>query len=85
MTHKTDVFLSHKWGKDELGRDNHTRVSLINKELQKYGYLTWFDEEQILNEIVNQMTDRILGVQGLIIFTIKRYHDKVTGKRAYQN
>ena len=30
----TDVFLSHNWGQDELGRDNHERVGVINKALQ---------------------------------------------------
>lgn len=85
MAHNTDVFLSHNWGKDELGRDNHARVSCINKELQKYGYLTWFDEEQIKGEIVNQIADGIQGAQGVIIFITKRYHDKVTGKRANDN
>ena len=82
MAHNTDVFLSHNWGKDELGRDNHARVSFINKELQKYGYLTWFDDEQITDEIVNQMADGIQGAQGVIVFITKRYHDKVVGKRA---
>lgn len=28
----TDVFLSHNWGTDELGRNNHQRVLIINKE-----------------------------------------------------
>ena len=85
MEHKTDVFLSHCWGKDELGCDNHVRVSLIYKELQKYGYLTWLDEEQIKDEIVNQMADRIQGAQGVIVFITKRYHDNVNGKRANNN
>ena len=44
MALDTDVFLSHNWGKDESGRDNHQRVSLINKELKECGYETWFDE-----------------------------------------
>ena len=35
MAPGTDIFLSHNWGKDETGRDNHERVSIINKELQK--------------------------------------------------
>jgi hypothetical protein len=28
---KTDVFLTHDWGVDELGRANHDRVAIINK------------------------------------------------------
>ena len=45
MTNSTDVFLSHNWGTDEEGRDNHERVALINEALNKLGYCTWFDEE----------------------------------------
>ena len=40
MVFGTDVFLSHNWRKDESGRDNHKRVSLINKWLKKRGYET---------------------------------------------
>ena len=43
----TDVFLSHNCRKDESGRDNHERVSLINKWLKKLGYETWFDKEKL--------------------------------------
>lgn len=31
---KTDVFLTHDWGKDELGRDNHSRVAAVNDGLK---------------------------------------------------
>jgi hypothetical protein len=34
---KTDVFLTHDWGIDELGRANHDRVATINKELKSLG------------------------------------------------
>ena len=51
MAARTDVFLSHDWGKDEYGRDNHQRVSLINDELKARGYKTWFDEEKLAGNI----------------------------------
>ena len=82
MTHSTDVFLSHNWGKDELGRDNHYRVSIINEELKKLGYQTWFDQERMKGEIDNQMADGIEKTQGVIVFITKKYYDKVTGERA---
>ena len=43
----TDVFLSHNCRKDKSDRDNHKRVSLINKWLKKLGYETWFDKEKL--------------------------------------
>lgn len=32
------AFLTHDWGKDELGRDNHQRVAVINRALQANGH-----------------------------------------------
>ena len=40
----TDVFLSHNWGPDESGRDNHERVSKLNEALKSKGIKTWFDK-----------------------------------------
>ena len=82
MAHSTDVFLSHNWGKDEISRNNHVHVSFINKELQKYGYLTWFDEEQLTIEIFSQIVDGIDNTEGVIAFSTKGYYDKVIGKEA---
>ena len=31
----------------ELGQDNHARVSAVNDELKKRGYLTWFDNDKL--------------------------------------
>ena len=38
-----DIFLSHNWGVDVLGRNNHVRVAKINSALKSFGFLTWFD------------------------------------------
>ena len=32
-----DVFLSHNWGNDEAGRNNHERVKYINNKLINVG------------------------------------------------
>ena len=85
MAHNTDIFLSHNWGIDKLGRNNHDRVSTINKELKNLGYRTWFDEERIKGEIVNRMADGIERTQCVIVFITKKYLDKVTGERANDN
>ena len=76
----TDIFLSHNWGKDELGRDNHQRVSLINKELKECGYETWFDEEKMEGNIVKQMCQGIDQTKGIIVFITRRYLKKVNGE-----
>ena len=81
----TDVFLSHNWGKDESGRDNHHRVSLINKELKALGYKTWLDEEKIAGNIAEKMSLGIEQTKGVIVFITWKYHEKVNGKNAADN
>ena len=81
----TDVFLSHNWWKDESGRDNHQHVSLINKEVKKCGYETWFDEEKMVGDIVKQTCQGIDQTKGLIVFITRRYLKKVNGEDASDN
>ena len=35
------VFLSHNWGKDDEGRENHSRVRKLNEGLLSKGLKTW--------------------------------------------
>ena len=85
MTSDTDIFLSHNWGNDKLGRDNHERVSLIKTELNKIGYRTWFDAERMRGGIVEKMSRGIEQTTGVIVFITKRYHDKVNGMDGRDN
>ena len=82
MTNTTDVFLSHNWGTDEVGRDNHERVALINKALIKLGYCTWFDEEVLSGDIVDQITKGIEQTKCVIVFMTQKYLEKVNGGNA---
>ena len=81
----TDLFLSHNWGKDESGRDNHQRVSLINEELKEIGYKTWFDEEKIQGNIAEKISLGIEQTKGVIVFITRKYHDKVNSSNAGDN
>ena len=85
MAARTDVFLSHDWGKDEYGRDNHQRVSLINDELKARGYKTWFDEEKLAGNIDMEMAQGIEQTEGMIAFITRRYYEKVNGENARDN
>ena len=85
MSARTDVFLSHDWGKDEYGRDNHQRVSLINDELKARGYITWFDEEKLAGNIDVKMAQGIEQTEGVIAFITRRYYEKVNGENARDN
>ena len=85
MADHTDVFLSHNWGEDEDGRDNHKRVSIINEELKTHGYKTWFDEEKMAGNIDEKMAQGIDQTKGVIIFITRRYYEKVNGENAGDN
>lgn len=79
------MFLSHNWGADELGRNNRRRVSIVNKELKRIGYKTWFDEDRIRGDIDDRMAEGIEKTKCVIVFMTKKYYDKVTGKIANDN
>ena len=85
MADHTDVFLSHNWGEDEDGRDNHKRVSFINEELKTRGYKTWFDEEKMAGNIDVKMAQGIDQTKGVIIFITRKYYEKVNGENAGDN
>jgi hypothetical protein len=40
----TDLYLMQDWSRDNLGRSNQYRVSVINAHLRRLGIKTWFDE-----------------------------------------
>lgn len=85
MEHTTDVFLSHNWGNDKSGRDNHFRVSLINKELQGVGYQTWFDRDRMKGDLFEQMAQGIENTQSVIVCITQEYIDKVNSENAGDN
>jgi WD40 repeat protein len=82
---KTDVFLTHDWGVDELGRVNHDRVAAINKELKSLGFVTWFDSERMTGEVVYQMANGIKNTSVVIVFITQRYMNKVNGPDTNDN
>lgn len=82
---RTDVFLFHNWGEDESGRDNHQRVTIINKELKVRGYKTWFDEEKISGNIDKKMAQGIAQTEGVVVFLTRKYQEKVNYNNAGDN
>ena len=67
-----EIFLSHNWGDDELGRDNHDRVVEMNKLLVDVGYATWCDAEQMIGDMVDRMVEGIDNTQVVVAFVTKR-------------
>lgn len=44
-----DIMLSHDWGLDEHGRNNHERVVKVARMLQERGIRVWIDQYVLLN------------------------------------
>ena len=76
----TDIFITHDWGIDELGRNNHERANKLNKALQKKGLRVWFDEESMNGDIQAKMGEGIDYCGCLVVVITQRYMDKVAGK-----
>lgn len=72
-----DVFLSHNWGQDEEGRDNHARVMELSKALQEVKIRSWMDADQMDGHIGQAMTDGIDASNQVAVFITRRYIDKV--------
>mmetsp|Transcript_29591 Transcript_29591/g.32225 ORF Transcript_29591/g.32225 Transcript_29591/m.32225 type:complete len:559 (+) Transcript_29591:45-1721(+) len=81
----TDVFLTHDWGEDELGRSNHVRVSKVNKFLQSRGLKTWFDEERMTGNIRDKMAEGIENTKLILVFITEKYRNKVNSNNAIDN
>ena len=71
------VFLTHAWSKDELKRDNHARVGIVNKLLKAKGIKTWFDEDMMEGHIDKTMAEGIDDSDVILVFITKAYMEKL--------
>ena len=74
---KKQIFLSHNWGKDVLLRDNHNRVKIVKDILNKFGWLTWFDEDDMGWNIDGSMLSGIKSCDVALVFITTRYLRKI--------
>ena len=74
---ETHVFLSHDWGTDELGRNNHDRVSAVNDALKQLGYRTWFDSDRMTGDIVDTLCEGIDNTRLVLVFVTQKYVKEV--------
>lgn len=47
LTRSTDIFLSHTWRADKLGRNTHARARSFCDALRRCGWSVWFDEDDL--------------------------------------
>ena len=79
------AFLTHDWGKDERGRNNHHRVVQLAANLKKRGLPVWIDEHEMTGDIVKKMCQGIENSDVVVVFITQRYVDKVGGNDAKDN
>ncbi|CAK9086071.1 Putative ankyrin repeat protein L93 [Durusdinium trenchii] len=72
-----DAFLTHDWGTDELGRNNHARVTKVNDFLIARGKATWFDEDRLEANIAQQIAKGLEASRKVVVFITERYMDKL--------
>ena len=81
-----DVFISHDWGEDEQGRDNHARAGLLNDLLKAEGISTWFDAEMLPGGPINDsMCDGIESSSAVLCLLTRQYIEKVASKNPQDN
>jgi hypothetical protein len=76
---KFDCFLTHDWGEDELGRDNHACVSKVYVRLKDAGLRPWFDEEFMRGDVNKTMMDALGNSACAVVFITRRYVEKASG------
>ena len=81
------LFVSHNWGPDSQGRDNHERVATVNKLLRARNMRTWFDEERLRGDVVSQMSSGIDRSHAVLVCVTREYIRKVAGdgKKGYDD
>ena len=76
MVDNKQLFFSHTWKKDNLGRDNHERVYELARNMRKYGWSTWFDEDDMGGNIDAAMASGIDDSEVVIICLTEMYCKK---------
>jgi hypothetical protein len=76
---KYDVFLSHNWGTNSDGVDNHNKISLLNSYLHSKGIVSWFDQQDIGGDVPLSISHGIDNSTLFIACLTTQYVAKVCG------
>lgn len=74
---RKQLFFSHTWHCDNLGRDTHQRVHELVKKIRYKGWTTWFDEEDMGGNIDAAMAEGIDCADAVILCLSETYFNKV--------
>jgi hypothetical protein len=71
------VFFSHTWKPDKLGRNNHNRVKALVDLMIIKGWDVWFDEYNMMGNIDASMADGIDACDCILICLTEEYCKKI--------
>jgi len=74
---KKQLFFSHTWQSDKLGRNTHTRVYELAKMMKRCGWSIWIDEDNMKGNIDAAMASGIDGSDAVIVCLTENYCKKV--------
>ena len=77
MYETKDIFISHNWGLDLVGIDNHKRCKKLADELIHRGYSVWFDDNDMIKNIDNKIMDGISNSKIVLICLTEKYCKKI--------
>ena len=84
MCETKDIFISHNWGLDSVGIDNHKKCKIIADELILRGYSVWFDENDMIKNIDDKIMEGINNSKIVIICLTEKYCKKIEDGIRYQ-
>ena len=71
------MFLSHNWGNDAAGRDNHERVKKVAEALILQGFTVWLDHFEMIGCVMDSMIQGINNSELFVVFVTSKYQEKV--------
>jgi len=77
IKNQKQLFFSHTWKLDKLNRNTHYRVATLVRGLQKLGWGTWFDQDDMLGNIDAAMARGIDNCECVIVCITEQYCHKV--------
>jgi len=77
MNKNKQLFFSHTWRPDNIGRNTHDRVYELVKKLRDNGWTTWFDEEDMGGNIDAAMAEGIDNADAILVCLTETYCKKV--------
>ena len=77
MEQTKQLFFSHTWQADKLGRDTHARVYELAKLMERCGWSIWIDEDNMKGNIDAAMASGIDGADAVIVCLTENYCKKV--------